>query len=135
MHDIDMLRGQLASQVLASGLYTQALRNQTVSATVDDYNSAPALWSELANTCSITLDHSTRQIYKDALLVHLVEQMKRLFSTAYVGPFCDFPSTDSSCSQAMVRVPGRKFPFIKHMDLVSSPQEGLQFDLDDFVER
>lgn len=128
-------RGQLATQVLACGIYTESLRDYTVSATVDDLYLPPMLWWELADTCSLTASKPPRQAFKEAFLSQLFEQVRRIFTTSYVGPFCDLPSTTCSCSPLEADVPVRNFPFIQHSNLVASPQEGLRFDLDDFAER
>lgn len=42
--------------------------------------------------------------------------------------------SDISASE-VEQVPFRTFPFINHLDLLASPEEGLFFDPDDYVER
>lgn len=60
------------------------------------------------------------------------EYMRGFLETSFTTTTMELPSEDMPAE--LERVPGRKFPFASHLNLLGSPVEGLSFDLDEFSE-
>ncbi len=94
----------------------------------------------IALECLVNIDESfKRKIFENMRRavndnpVLIADYLRTYFQTAYIAVTPTLPS--DVIVEKFGEVPPRTFPFCSHLNLLSSPVEGMLFDPDDFFER
>jgi hypothetical protein len=131
------LCGRLSDPSLASVIFAPRPENYTLSST--SVTTQVRLGDAIVFESLVEQDPLvTRRVLENLrragrdLQVLASEYMRGFLETSFTTATMEHPSEVMPAE--LERVPGRKFPFASHLNLLGSPVEGLSFDLDEFSE-
>lgn len=127
------LSGRLTDPAITSVIFAPRLQNYNLlSVTIEEQ-----VPEEIAFECLVFPDELLKgKVFENisrAVWKNISQYLHEYLTTAYTSVTLE-PVAYLSTS-AIEGIPARAFPFASHLDLLSSPTEGLLFDADDFVER